>query len=105
MEHFINDTISTAELETATTKYNLAYKEDKLTTNIRFEYALALTRSRLACDNHRAVKLLEDLSSTGDPDAFRDYLFYLIVANIKLNVNFNQKTLFRYSNKCFFPPI
>lgn len=82
----LNDHISAKDLQEATVKYNLASKEDNLTPQVRFQYALALTRSRLHCDHLRAVTLLEDLSSTGEPDAFRDYLFYLVIANMKLKV-------------------
>ncbi|CAG2175270.1 unnamed protein product, partial [Oppiella nova] len=50
----------------------------------RFEYALALIRSRYATDILRGVNEFEDLCSTGDPNARRDYLYYLALANTKL---------------------
>ena len=50
----------------------------------RFNYAWCLIRSKYRADIHRGIMLLEDLSATGNPEARRDYLFYLAVANTKI---------------------
>lgn len=50
----------------------------------RFEYAWALIRSKHTADLRKGILLLEELCSSGDPEARRDYLYYLAVANTKV---------------------
>lgn len=87
LEHIINNHATSDELRKQTDRFNEASKTNQLNPDIKFEYAVTLTRSSLRADYHRAMNLLEDLCVSGNPDAFRDYLFYLIIVNIKLEVN------------------
>jgi len=87
MEAILEDYISPEELK----KFWLTYenerrssKEGSVSPQTRFEYALALIRSRYSSDIMRGVHEFEDLCSTGDPNARRDYLYYLALANTKL---------------------
>ena len=88
VQHLLNDYISNDDLNQYTNRFNAAIRAGNCPASIRFEYALALTRSRYKADHLRAVNLLEDLSVSGDPEAFRDYLYYLTTVNIKLQVCF-----------------
>ena len=86
MEAILEDYITSGEIK----KFWIAYEDERKKNNgsvspqTRFEYALALIRSRLRADVLRGIRELEDLCGTGDPQARRDYLFYLSVANTKL---------------------
>ncbi|XP_017461779.1 PREDICTED: mitochondrial fission 1 protein-like, partial [Rhagoletis zephyria] len=89
VSHLLNDHISSEDMGMFTTKYNTALRSGNCPPATRFEYALALTRSRYKGDHLRAVNILEDLCVSGDPDVFRDYLYYLTIVNIKLQ-NFER---------------
>ncbi|KAI2803695.1 hypothetical protein RDWZM_001624 [Blomia tropicalis] len=80
----LNSYITSDDLKIATNRYNAAVSSNNCNASMRFEYALALTRSRYSVDQLRAIQLLEDLCVSGDNEAFRDYLYYLTIANIKL---------------------
>jgi len=87
MEAILEDYITPEELK----KFWLTYENERrsrkdgiVSNQVRFEYAMALIRSRYPTDIMRGVNELEDLCSTGDPTARRDYLFYLAVGNTKL---------------------
>lgn len=86
----LDDYISSSDLNILTNKYNAL--DRPIPVNQQFEYAIALTRSRFHGDNMRAINILEDLCVCGDPQAFRDYLYYIAVANIKLKVGSTLKT-------------
>lgn len=83
----LNSYITSDDLKIATNRYNAAVSSNNCNASMRFEYALALTRSRYSVDQLRAIQLLEDLCVSGDNEAFRDYLYYLTIANIKLQVS------------------
>ena len=89
MEAILEDYITPEELK----KYWLSYENERrsrkdgvVSNQTRFEYGLALIRSRYTTDIMRGVHEFEDLCSTGDPNARRDYLYYLALANTKLKV-------------------
>ena len=82
----LNDYISTEEMSEWTSRFNTAVRSGKCPPSLQFQYALALTRSRYKADHMRAVNLLEDLCVSGEPEVFRDYLYYLTINNIKLQV-------------------
>jgi fission 1 protein len=56
----------------------------RVSPQTQFNYAYCLVRSRHKEDILRGVILLEDLCSSGDPIAMRDYLYYLAFANTRL---------------------
>jgi len=87
MEALLEDYVTADELK----KYWQKYENERRANSsgvadcqTRFEYALALIRSRYTTDILRGVHEFEDLCSTGEPNARRDYLFYLALANTKL---------------------
>jgi len=84
VSHLLNDYITSDDMSHYTNRYNAALRTGNCPPSTRFEYALALTRSRYRADQLRAVNMLEDLCVSGEPDVFRDYLYYLTIANIKL---------------------
>lgn len=86
VEAMLDSNVTNSELKLLTEKFNKAMREGKCDVDTKFQYAVTLSRSRLSADHHRAITLLEDLCVSGDPEAFRDYLFYLIIVNIKLHV-------------------
>ena len=86
VEAILDDHISNDELARVTNQYNAASSSGRVSADIRFQYALALVRSRYSADHHRSIRLLEDLTATGEQNAFRDYLYYLTIANIKIQV-------------------
>lgn len=88
------DTITPAELKKYQTQYTHAMGQPGgATPKERFEYAIAMTRSRYSADQMRAVNILEDLCVSGDPNAFRDYLYFIAIANTKLGVNFDYNSI------------
>lgn len=87
MEALLEDYITPDELKKFWQKYENERRSGLATAQTRFEYALALIRSRYTTDILRGVHELEDLCSTGDAEARRDYLFYLALANTKLKVH------------------
>lgn len=85
MEALLTECAATEDLKA----FERAYYEELNAGGIvkpetRFNYAWCLIRSKYRADIHRGIMLLEDLSSTGNPEARRDYLFYLAVANTKI---------------------
>jgi fission 1 protein len=84
MEALLEDYVSSEDLK----KFERAYYDEnskgQVTARTRFEYAWSLIRSKFQADIKRGILILEDLCSTGDDEAKRDYLFYLAVANTKL---------------------
>ncbi|XP_054158082.1 mitochondrial fission 1 protein-like [Oppia nitens] len=87
MQAILEDYISPDELKKFWQTYENERRKSKdglVSPQTRFEYALALIRSRYPTDIHRGITELEDLCSTGDPQARRDYLYYLALANTKL---------------------
>jgi hypothetical protein len=106
MEALLEDYISADELKKYWQKYEnerRANSSGVADTQTRFEYALALIRSRYTTDILRGVHEFEDLCSTGEPNARRDYLFYLALANTKLKVfDSYYKLLIEFSiNICY----
>lgn len=65
--------------------YDEVNKGGPVNNQTRFNYAWCLIRSKYRADIHRGILLMEDLCSSGDSDARRDYLFYLAIANTKIN--------------------
>lgn len=86
IELILNNYVSNAELKSHTNKFNEQMRSGNINADTKFQYALILTRSRFSADHHRSIHILEDLSQTGDPDSYRDYLYYLVIANIKIKV-------------------
>jgi hypothetical protein len=101
MEALLEDYVTPDELK----KYWQKYENERRANSsgvadcqTRFEYALALIRSRYTTDILRGVHEFEDLCSTGEPNARRDYLFYLALANTKLKVFYSYyKLLIKFS--------
>ncbi|KAH7637312.1 mitochondrial membrane protein, variant 2 [Dermatophagoides farinae] len=85
VEAMLDSNVTNSELKLHTEKFNQAMRDGKCDVDTKFQYAVTLSRSRISADHHRAITLLEDLCVSGDPEAFRDYLFYLIIVNIKLH--------------------
>jgi fission 1 protein len=85
MEALLEENAPAEELK----KFEKAYYEEMnrggASNQTRFNYAWCLIRSRCRPDIHRGIMLLEDLCSTGDSEARRDYLFYLAIANTKIS--------------------
>ena len=54
------------------------------TNQTKFNYAWCLIKSASKHDNAKGIRLLEELSESGDPDAARDYLFYLAIGCTKI---------------------
>lgn len=85
MEALLDETAPAEELK----KFEKAYYEEMnrggASNQTRFNYAWCLIRSKYRADIHRGIMLLEDLCSTGDSEARRDYLFYLSIANTKIH--------------------
>ena len=85
MEALLDETAPAEELK----KFEKAYYEEMnrggASNQTRFNYAWCLIRSKYRADIHRGIMLLEDLCSTGDTEARRDYLFYLSIANTKIH--------------------
>ena len=64
--------------------YDEVNKGSSIHNQTRFNYAWCLIRSRYRADIQRGILLMEDLCSSGDADARRDYLFYLAIGNTKI---------------------
>lgn len=84
MEALLEDTAPTDELKKFEKAYYSEMNKGGASNQTRFNYAWCLIRSRYRADIHRGIMLLEDLCSTGDSEARRDYLFYLAVGNTKI---------------------
>lgn len=84
MEALLQDTAPAEELKRFERQYYDEMNKGGATNQTRFNYAWCLIRSKYRADIHRGIMLLEDLCSTGDVDARRDYLFYLAIANTKI---------------------
>jgi len=87
MEALLEDFVSGDDLKKFERNYYDEESSKTLTNRTRFEYSWALIRSKFRADIKRGILLLEDLCSTGDEEARRDYLFYLAIANTKLGEN------------------
>lgn len=84
MEALLQDTAPAEELKKFERQYYEEMNKGGAGNQTRFNYAWCLIRSKYRADVHRGIMLLEDLCSTGDVDARRDYLFYLAIANTKI---------------------
>ena len=85
MEALLEDAAPVEELKQFERQYYDEMNAGGATNQTRFNYAWCLIRSKYRADIHRGVMLLEDLCSSGDTEARRDYLFYLAIANTKLH--------------------
>ena len=85
MEALLGETTPPDELKIFEKAYYDEMNKGGAANQTRFNYAWCLIRSKYRADIHRGIMLLEDLCSTGDSDARRDYLFYLAIANTKIH--------------------
>lgn len=84
MENLLNDYVNPDFLRSFELEYYQSQKDGTITDKKKFEYAWCLIRSKFKSDIKKGIDILEDLCLTGDPQAKRDYLFYLSVANTKI---------------------
>ncbi|KAG4070775.1 hypothetical protein HA402_011001 [Bradysia odoriphaga] len=82
-EAYITEAIPEATLMKYERLYVKATKEEKLTNQIIFDYAVCLIKSRYAADMNRGVILMEDLTLS-HPEGNREYLYYLAMGYARL---------------------
>jgi len=84
MEVILDEVVPLEEFEKFETEYNQEETGGQVSHQTQFNYAFCLIRSKHREDIQRGIILLEDLCYRGDPNAKRDYLYYIAFANTRL---------------------
>ncbi|XP_076806811.1 mitochondrial fission 1 protein-like [Clavelina lepadiformis] len=84
MEAILTEKIDPAILLQFEHKYRQEQAMNDLSQTTKFEYAWCLVRSAYKEDWKTGQKLLRELYSQGDEHAKRDYLYYMAIAQYKL---------------------
>ncbi|CAB0037405.1 unnamed protein product [Trichogramma brassicae] len=84
MEDVLDEIVSTEDLKKFEIMYNKQLQGEAVDTNIQFQYAWCLVRSKYPVDIRKGIMLLEDLfNKTGETEK-RDCLYYLAIGNARI---------------------
>ncbi|XP_037031336.1 mitochondrial fission 1 protein-like [Bradysia coprophila] len=82
-EAYLTEAIPEATLMKYERVYIKATKEEKITNQATFDYAVCLIKSRYASDINRGLLLMEDLTLS-HPQGNREYLYFLAIGYARL---------------------